>query len=236
MKVLPPPPVLLRELLHDPRTITVAAFAVAAIFLGIALGLIFRNLHHNDHGLRAPLALPLAVLISAAGVFGAGRLPAPWSLIIGTSICGVSRLLSYDADHRRFVRDPAGKTVADRRQIVLAFAGLRWTRDKANRHFSFSGDTGSGKTSGMNGRLTSSGNNSGGRVMGRAPPPSFSWTPTGRLTEEFERVVVVRGQRDIGAGLFSHYRDGVGVSLQRHPEQIPGRRYCCGRNEAWRRT
>jgi hypothetical protein len=41
--------------------------------------------------------------------------------------------------------------VADRWQVVLAFAGFRWTRDKANRHFFFSGDTGSGKTSGMNG-------------------------------------------------------------------------------------
>ena len=81
MKVLPPPPVLLRQMLQEPHAITVAAFAVAAIFLGIALGLIFRNLHHNEPGLRAPLALPLAVLISAAGVFGAGRLPAPWNLM-----------------------------------------------------------------------------------------------------------------------------------------------------------
>jgi hypothetical protein len=36
---------------------------------------------------------------------------------------------------------------------VLAYAGFHWTRDKANRHFFFTGDTGSGKTSGMNGLL-----------------------------------------------------------------------------------
>lgn len=48
------------------------------------------------------------------------------------------------------MRDPAGKIIADRWQIVLVYAGFRWTRDKANRHFFFSGDTGSGKTSGMN--------------------------------------------------------------------------------------
>lgn len=100
MTLLPTPSVLLRQILQDQYAITVAAFAVAAIFLGIALGLIFRNLRHNEPGLHAPLALPLAVLISAAGVFGAGELSAQWSLIVGASICILSGVLPYYADHR----------------------------------------------------------------------------------------------------------------------------------------
>ncbi len=150
MKKLPSPHVLLHQWLHDPQAITVAAFAIAALFLGIAGWFIQRNLRHNEPGLRAPLTLPFALMISAAGLFGASRLSAPWGLVTGALVCAAAGSLFYFADHRRFVRDPAGKIVADRWQIVLSFAGFRWTRDKANRHFFFSGDTGSGKTSGMN--------------------------------------------------------------------------------------
>jgi len=153
MKVPSAPQILVHKWLHDPRAITVAAFAVAALFIGIAGWLIHRNLRQNEPGLRAPCALPFALIISAAGVFGADRLPTQWGLIVGTLICGFAGLLFYYADHRRFVRVPAGKIVADRWQIVLAFAGSRWTWDKANRHFFFSGDTGSGKTTGRNGLL-----------------------------------------------------------------------------------
>jgi hypothetical protein len=153
MKGLPAPQVFLHQWLHDPHAITLAAFAITAIFLGIAGWSIRRNLRHNEPGLRAPVALPFALLVAATGVFGAGRLPAPWELIVGASICVLAGLLFFFADHRRFVRDPVGKIVADRWQIVLVFAGFRWTRDKANRHFFFSGDTGSGKTSGMNALL-----------------------------------------------------------------------------------
>jgi len=153
MKRLPAPDILIRQWLQNPHAITVVAFVIAAIFLGLAGWLIHRNLRHNEPGLSAPLALPFALAISAAGVFGAWRLPPPYDLTAGSVVCGLAALLFYYADHRRWVLDPAGKIVADRWQIVLAFAGFRWTRDKANRHFFFSGDTGSGKTSGMNGLL-----------------------------------------------------------------------------------
>jgi len=153
MKRLPAPDILIRQWLQNPHAITVAAFVIAAIFLGLAGWFIHRNLRHNEPGLRAPLALPFALAISAAGVFGAWRLPPPYDLTAGSVVCALAALLFYYADHRRWVRDPAGMIVADRWQIVLAFAGFRWTRDKANRHFFFSGDTGSGKTSGMNGLL-----------------------------------------------------------------------------------
>ena len=71
----------------------------------------------------------------------------------GGVVCFLGGFLFYFADHRRWVRDPAAKIVADRWQVLVAFAGFRWTRDKANHHFFISGDTGSGKTSGMNGLL-----------------------------------------------------------------------------------
>ena len=153
MKRLPAPDILIRQWLQNPHAITVAAFVIAGVFLGLAGWFIQRNLRHNEPGLRAPCALPFALIIAAAGVFGAWRLPSPYDLIVGATLCVLAGLLFYYADHRRWVRDPAGKIVADRWQIVLAFAGFRWTRDKANRHFFFSGDTGSGKTSGMNGLL-----------------------------------------------------------------------------------
>lgn len=153
MKRLPPPDILLRQWLQNPHAMTVAAFAIAGVSLGIAGWFIHRNLRHNEPGLRAPVALPFALVISAAGIFGAWRLPSPYAFIVGSVFCGLAGLLFYYADHRRWVRDPVGKIVADRWDVVLAFAGFRWTRDKANRHFFFSGDTGSGKTSGMNGLL-----------------------------------------------------------------------------------
>ena len=153
MKRLPAPDILLRQWLQSPHAITVAAFVIAGVFLGLAGWFIQRNLRHNEPGLRAPCALPFALIIAAAGVFGAWRLPVPYDLIVGATLCVLAGLLFYFADHRRWVRDPAGKTVADRWQVVLSFAGFRWTRDKANRHFFFSGDTGSGKTSGINGLL-----------------------------------------------------------------------------------
>lgn len=147
------PDVLLRQWLQNPHAVTVAALILAGIFLGIAARLIHRNLRYNEPGLRAPLALPFALATSTAAIFGAWRLPYPWGLVASTIVCGFAGLLFYYADHRRWVRAPSGKIVADRWQIVVAFAGFRWTRDKANRHFFFSGDTGSGKTSGMNGLL-----------------------------------------------------------------------------------
>ncbi len=168
MKALPAPEVLIRQWLHDPHAITVCAFAIAAGFLAVAGLLIHRNLRHNEPGFRAVLALPFALIISTAGVVAADRLPSPWGLVVGCIICACAGLLFFYADHRRYVRDPNGKIVADRWQVVLVFARFRWTRDKANRHFFFSGDTGSGKTSGMNGLLAAlvSGNPTlGGVVM-----------------------------------------------------------------------
>jgi hypothetical protein len=153
MKALPAPDVLVRQWLQNPHAITVAAFVICTVFLGISGWFIQRNLRHNDPGLRAPFAFFFALMISATGVFGASRLSSPWALPVGSVVCVLASFLFYYADHRRFVRDPAGTIVADRWQIVLAFAGFQWTRDKANRHFFFSGDTGSGKTSGMNGLL-----------------------------------------------------------------------------------
>ena len=150
MKVLPAPDLLLRQWLHNPHAVTVGAFAIAAILLGVAAWLVLRNLRHNEPGLRAPAAFLFALFVAAAGLFGANRLPAPWGLIVGGGLCVLAGLLFLFADHRRFVRDPAGRIVADRWRIVLCFAGFSWTSDKANRHFLFSGDTGSGKTSGMN--------------------------------------------------------------------------------------
>ena len=77
MKRLPAPKVLIRQWLQNPHAITVAAFVLAGAFLGIAGWFIHRNLRHNEPGLRAPLVLPFALIISAAGVFGAWRLPHP---------------------------------------------------------------------------------------------------------------------------------------------------------------
>jgi hypothetical protein len=153
MKRLPTPDILLHQCLQSPHTITASAFVLAGIFLSVAGWFIQRNLRQNEPGLRAPLAFLFALIISAAGVFGAWRLPPPYGVSTGTIVCGLAAVLFYYADHRRWIRDPAGKIVADRWQILVVYAGFRWTRDKANRHFFFTGDTGSGKTSGMNGLL-----------------------------------------------------------------------------------
>lgn len=153
MKALPPPPVLLRQWLESPHTFTVGCFAGAAVFAGVAAWQVLRNLRHNEPGLTAPAAFFLALLLTVFGVAGAVRLPPPWVFIVGAGLCLASGVLFCFADHRRFIRDPRGKIVADRWEIVLVFAGFRWTRDKANRHFYFTGDTGAGKTSGMNGLL-----------------------------------------------------------------------------------
>ena len=86
MKALLASHVLLRQWLQDPHAITVAVFAISCLFLGVASWLIQRNLRHNEPGLRAPLALPIALLGAAAGVFGTDRLPAPLGLIVGPLI------------------------------------------------------------------------------------------------------------------------------------------------------
>jgi hypothetical protein len=52
MKALPAPHVLVRQWLHDPHAITVAAFAIAGVFLGVSVWFIQRNLRHNDPGSR----------------------------------------------------------------------------------------------------------------------------------------------------------------------------------------
>jgi hypothetical protein len=57
---------LLHQWLQEPHAITIAAFAIAALFLAIAGWSIHRNLRHNEPGLRAPVALPLALIISTA--------------------------------------------------------------------------------------------------------------------------------------------------------------------------
>jgi len=59
-------------------------------FFWIAGWLIHRNLRDNEPGLRAPPALPFALAISAAGIFGAWRLPSPYA---GAVIGGLASLL-----------------------------------------------------------------------------------------------------------------------------------------------
>jgi len=145
-----PPEIAIREWLHHPETLTVGWFAVAAVALGVAAWLIRRNLRHNEPGLKAPVALGLAVLMTAAGLLGARRLPGRWFGPVGGGVCVVAASLFFFADRHRFVRDPEGRIVADRWEIVLKFARFRWTRDKFNRHFFISGETGAGKTTGMN--------------------------------------------------------------------------------------
>lgn len=150
MKTLPAPEILLRKWLQSPHAITAGALAIACVFAGIAAWVILRNIRHNEPGWRKSMVLPFALIISAAGIFGASRLPSPWDILVGAAFCVLSAILFYYVDHRRYVVAPDGKIVADRWAIAVSFAGFRWTRDKANRHFFFSGDTGSGKTSGMN--------------------------------------------------------------------------------------
>ena len=81
MKRLLAPDILIRQWLQNPHATTVATFVMAGVFLGIAGRFIHRNLRHNEPGLRAPLALPFALAISAAGVFGAWHLPSLYNTI-----------------------------------------------------------------------------------------------------------------------------------------------------------
>lgn len=149
MKIAPPE-FMIRRWLHDPNAPLFAAFAAAAVALSIALWLVFRNLRHNEPGLKAPTALVLALVVSGSGVFGARLLSEERFIPVSVAFFLVAAGLFFFADRRRFVRDPAGEIVADRWEVVLEFAHFRWTRDKLNRHFFISGETGSGKTTGMN--------------------------------------------------------------------------------------
>ena len=146
--------VLYREALNDPRAPAIAAFVLAGLAVGFASWRVLRNLRHNEPGLTAPVAFALTLVIMFAGFFGAHSLPGDerWPAIGASAL--VSAGLFFFADRHRFVRNPQGCPVADRWEIVLSFAHFRWTRDKANRHFFVTGDTGSGKTTGMNGLLT----------------------------------------------------------------------------------
>jgi len=143
----------MREVIASPHVFTVAAFAIAFGFFAFGVWFGIRNLRKNEPGLRTPCAFSFALLVAASGIFGASRLPDGWGIGVGVLIAGAAGSLFLYADHRRYVRDPDRKIVADRWEIALKYAGFQWTRDKANRHFYFTGDTGSGKTSGMNGLL-----------------------------------------------------------------------------------
>ena len=146
----PSPAQLLNDLLANPHAFTVGAFAVSAVALAIGGWLIARNVRHNEPGLKAPLAFVLALMIAAGGCVGAARLERVPFFYVAGPFAIVAAALFLFADRQRFVRDPQGKVVADRWEIALTFARFRWTRDKVNRHFFFTGDTGSGKTTGMN--------------------------------------------------------------------------------------
>lgn len=145
-----PPSELLREWLHHPQAPTVALFAGTGIALGIASWFIVRNVRRNEPGLTATGAFCFALVIATCALVGARRLPERYFLPVGGAICVMAGSLFWFADRHRFVRDPDGKIVCDRWEIVLDFARFRWTRDKANRHFFFTGETGAGKTTGMN--------------------------------------------------------------------------------------
>lgn len=148
------PLTFLRHFFDDPRAITVGFFAVAACGLGIALWLILRNLRHNEPGLKTPACLVLALLIAGSGLAGAHRLPEGRFMPVAAVVCIVAGSLFYFADRKRYVRDPEGRIVFDRWKIVLRYARFSWTRDKINRHFFVSGETGAGKTTGLNQLLT----------------------------------------------------------------------------------
>lgn len=107
MKTLPAPEVLLRKWLQSPHVITAGALAIACVFAGIAAWLILRNLRHNEPGLRKPMVLPFALIISAAGIFGASRLSSPWGIVVGAAFCVLSAILSAAA-RRQFSRNTPG--------------------------------------------------------------------------------------------------------------------------------
>ena len=77
MKHLPAPDALLRAWLNDPRAPAVISFLISGAFLGVAGWLIQRNLRHNEPGLRAPVALPFALVIAGTGLYGTRALPSP---------------------------------------------------------------------------------------------------------------------------------------------------------------
>jgi hypothetical protein len=139
---------------NSSHAITAGAFSISIVALAIAAWLVLRNARHNEPGLKAPAAFALAVLIAASGAFASLRLSQTWQLPAAASVCCVAGMLFFFADRNRFVHDPRGNVVADRWEIALTFARFRWTRDKVNRHFFFTGDTGSGKTTGMNALLS----------------------------------------------------------------------------------
>lgn len=145
-----PPTVLFREWIHHPLAPAVAAFAVAAAALGTASWLVLRNLRHNEPGLKTPVAFGLGLVIAAGGIYGAFDLTGPWRWPVALGVCALACGLFFFADRHRFVRAPGGQVVTDRWEIGVSFARFHWTRDKANRHFLFTGDTGAGKTTGMN--------------------------------------------------------------------------------------
>jgi len=141
-------------MLANPHAITIAAFGISVVALAIAASFVLRNVRRNEPGLKAPVAFALALIVATSGTFASFRLAPEWQRPAAASICAVACCLFYFADRNRFVRDPKGKIVADRWEIALSFAHFKWTRDKVNRHFFFTGDTGSGKTTGMNALLT----------------------------------------------------------------------------------
>lgn len=150
MKLLRSAPDLFVEQLNKPHAITVLSLALSCALIAAAIWRIQKNLRHNEPGLTLKQAFSFALAICAAATVSAQRVQPYWQYFIGGAATVGTCALFYFSDHRRFIRAPDGAIVADRWQIALKFAGFRWTRDKANRHFFFSGDTGSGKTSGMN--------------------------------------------------------------------------------------
>ena len=145
---------LFHEALNAARAPAVAGLALVGVALAFAGWRVLRNLRHNEPGLVAPAAFCVASAVALGGFIAAQSLPENIRWAVAGSALALAGSLFFFADRHRFVRDPKGLIVADRWKIVLKFAHFRWTRDKANRHFFITGDTGSGKTTGMNGLLT----------------------------------------------------------------------------------
>jgi hypothetical protein len=148
-----PPTVVLREWLSRPQAPLIGAFALSGMALALAGWFVLRNLRHNEPGLKSPAALGLAIVILAGGLFGAQCLPEGWRWPVAMAMGLIAYSLFFFADRHRYIQNPQGQIVADRWEIALKFARFCWTRDKVNRHFFITGDTGSGKTTGMNALL-----------------------------------------------------------------------------------